>query len=149
MRSKAHGTRLAPYCSICSSSIPITRRASRCLSNCRDGAETRQAVSPQSSRFWCGRRQQIDEHLVEPLSVKISLYLAGRPHNLWPILLRPTQGISVTGAAAEIHIQVTHFLRRDQTRVKPRQGSEFVPQIVVFARQARIRTDIANCWSVA
>src|SRR5579864_6297021 len=146
MRSKAHGTRLALYCSICSSSVPITRRPSRCLSNCRDGAETRQAVSPQSSRFWCGRGQQIDEHLVESLSVKISLYLGGRPHDLWSILLRPTQGISVTSAGAKVHIQITCVLRRDQTRVEPRQGSEFVPQIVVFARQARIRTDIARRW---
>src|ERR1700687_3516590 len=127
MRSKAHGTRLAPYCSICSSSIPITRRASRCLSNCRDVAETRQAASPQSSRFWCGRRQQIDEHLVELLSVKINLYLGGGFHDLRLILFCPTQGISVTSAAAEVHIQITCVLRRDQTRVEPRQGGEFVP----------------------
>src|ERR1700687_6075461 len=127
MRSKAHGTRLAPYCSICSSSIPITRRASRCLSNCRDVAETRQAVSPQSSRFWCGRRQQIDEHLVELLSVKINLYLGGRPHHLWLIRLCPTQSISVTGAAADIHLQVTCVLRCDQARVEPRRRREFVP----------------------
>ena len=68
-----------------------------------------------------GRREQVNEFLVELLFIQVDLYLDRLHVHLGPILFRPCQNVPVPGTVVDINIHEPRLVLCDQTWIQPRE----------------------------